>query len=89
MNQTKLVSEFHANIDLSMYVQEVRDYVCDQLYDRLHELKDHELEVNDEGDGTITVSLPIIDLVHKIVAEKEADIEWEIRHGQREGWVHE
>ena len=82
--KVELVSDFHANIDLSIYAQEVRDYVCDQLYDRLEDLRDHELEVTDEKDGTITVSLPIIDLIYKIVDEKVGDMEWEIRHGQRD-----
>ena len=81
-----LVTDFHVALDFSYYSKEVIDYIIDQLPDRVArgDLSEHELELENLGNGVITVSLPIGDLISKIEEEKLADIKREIRHGERE-----
>lgn len=65
--------------------EEVMNYLFDQIYDRLDELleHDHEIETNHE-EKYIEVSIPILDLIYRIIEEKEYDIEWEKKHGERD-----
>jgi len=77
-------------LDLSKYPKEVSDYVFDQIEDRLGDSLDimeiveaTEIETDYENQK-ITLSALFPEVIQKIIQEKEADIEYERRHGERE-----
>ncbi len=73
-------------IDLSEYPQEVVDYVGDQMEDRVTDsqaIMDMVAEAENEIDyksKKIKFASPIINLIMKIIEEKQADMEYEQKH---------
>ena len=75
-------------IDLSEYPQEVTDYVFDQLSDRLfsdviREVDDFEVDADYEHQ-TLEITCLVTEIVRRIIEEKEHDIDYERRHGERD-----
>ncbi len=72
-------------VDLSDEPQEVSNYLLDQLPDRVSELMEHEHSIEtDHEKQFVEVSIPILDLIYRIVEEKEHDIEYEKKHAKQE-----
>ena len=82
MTKIELIDDFQVEINMSAYHQEVQDYLINQLPDRLWELKEHELEISTRNNHLVTITIPILGLVYKIIEEKIADMHREERDRQ-------
>jgi len=76
-------------VDLSDQPEEVTNYLFDQLEDRINDLDITELIAETEIDTDyenqkLEITSPLLNLIHKIIEEKQHDIDWERRHGERE-----
>ena len=78
--KTKMLSWIEIECDLSEHPKEVSDYVLDQFVDRVEGV---ETEVNRDYDKQkVTFTSPTIDLIQRIIEEKEADMNFEKRTSQ-------
>jgi len=87
--KTKMTSWIEIECDLSEYPKDLSDYVLDQFEDRIYQaLKTDGIDVEDiefERDyekQKLTFSSPVVDLIQKIIEEKQADMNFEKRASQ-------
>ena len=83
--KTKMNSWIEAECDLSEYPKEVTDYVLDQISDRLETtdlFTEMEIEVNHDKQ-TVKFTSPIVELIQRIIEEKEADMTYEEKHEEQ------
>lgn len=84
--KTKMTSWIEIECDLSEYPKEVSNYAMDQFEDRIGEscVRDEmEIETNYEKQ-TLTFTSPMIEIIQHAIEEKQHDIEYERKHGERE-----
>ena len=72
--------------DLSDLPKEVTDYLFDQLEDRIeHDMIDMviQMEINsDYQNQKLEITSPVLNLIWKIIEEKQHDMKYEERHGE-------
>lgn len=73
--------EPYLRVDVSDEKLEVRNYLFDQFVDRWDGYYDDNLEIDvNHEEAFIEIALPVLDLIHIIIEEKEQDLDYERRH---------
>lgn len=84
--KTKVQNNMEISCDLSDLPKEVTDYLFDQLEDRIeHDMIDMviQMEINsDYQNQKLEITSPVLNLIWKIIEEKQHDMKYEERHGE-------